>query len=506
MNNPSSSVFDSAKFLADLPNLPGVYCMYDAEAQLLYVGKAISLKARLSSYFKRDIGGKTKALVAKIADIKTTVTASETEALLLESNLIKQHHPRYNILLRDDKSYPFILVTTADEFPRVILYRGKKMDKKKGRLFGPFPSVLAVKEALALLQRIFQLRTCRDSYFQNRKRPCLEYQIGRCSGPCVGLIDKEHYQQRVDQAVLFLSGKSQDLICDLENKMNLAAYNHDYEQAAILRDRIQALHKVREKQAITAQAGNADVIAIVIENGVACIAIVTIRNGDVVASDTYFPSIPALTYEMKQQDDTNEAVHKFVLQAFLAQFYLDDNKVLPMNIVCQELERDDPVFKAINRHRSSMHTITRPRGHYAKWLALAAQNARYALRQHLTKKATVKARFDSLEAALVHPVSRIECFDISHTSGEKTVASCVVFTKEGPAPSLYRQFNIEGITPGDDYAAMKQALMRRYQRQLKEGEALPSLLLIDGGLGQLKQAKAVFKQLEIPPPKYDWGC
>lgn len=498
MVEPASPLFDSDTFLASLPNLPGVYQMYDKEGTVIYVGKAVSLKARLSSYFKRNIGGKTKVLVEKIASIKVTTTASETEALLLESNLIKKYRPRYNIVLRDDKSYPFILVTDKDKYPRLVFYRGKKIDKSKGTLFGPFPSILAVKEVLTLLQRVFSLRTCRDSYFRNRTRPCLEYQIGRCSGPCVGLIKEKDYQKQVKEAMLFLSGKSQALIKELEQAMQLAAAKQAFEQAAILRDRLTALNKIREKQFISMQAGEADVIACVVKNGLACIGVSVIREGEVLASETYFPSLPAIAFETLD-NNKKVAIESIVLEAFLVQYYTDSIHVLPNMLVCPQISKDSKRVQFLQSQKRRLRVITNPRSHHAKWYALAHDNTVFAHSQALIKKSTIELRYQAL-ADILHlssPIKRIECFDVSHTQGNKTVASCVVFNQEGPVNSLYRLFNITDITPGDDYAAMAQVLRRRYKRQKDNQQVFPDVLLIDGGKGQIEQAKKVLEDLDL---------
>lgn len=488
------SVLKDHSFIKQLPSCPGVYRMYDGQGVLLYVGKAVSLKSRLSSYFKSNISGKTRALVNKISAIEITITANETQALLLESNLIKQFHPRYNIVLRDDKSYPYILIT-QDEFPRVTLYRTKKLNKNKGEFFGPYPSVLAVKEVLTLLQRVFKIRTCTNSYFHNRKRPCLQYQIKRCSAPCVAYIEKLNYQLAINKIRLFLSGRSEELMASLEEDMNKAVDALLYEKAAVLRDQIQALQKVRELQFVTMQGGEADVLACKVEAATACVVRLCIREGKILHSESFFPKLPKEHSTLNETE--KDVLNSEILAAFISQYYLDGQKSLPQELILFDLKEKSVIEQALHQLNNTVKLTIKPRGKKAKWQALAEHNANSALNHFLQSKSNVEQRFQELEKALAVQINRIECFDISHMMGEKTVASCVVFDRAGPATSLYRQFNIKNITAGDDYAAMHQALERRYKGQVEKGEGLPDLLLIDGGKGQLNQAKNVLTSLGI---------
>ncbi|HYQ39175.1 MAG TPA: excinuclease ABC subunit UvrC, partial [Pseudomonas sp.] len=451
-----SAAFDSGGFLAACSSLPGVYRMFDAEGRLLYVGKANNLKKRLSSYFRKSgLAPKTAALVARIAQIETTITANETEALLLEQTLIKEWRPPYNILLRDDKSYPYVFLSSADEYPRLGIHRGAK--KQKGRYFGPYPSGLAIRESLNLLQKTFQVRQCEDSYFKNRTRPCLQYQIKRCKGPCVGLVSPEEYAEDVRHSAMFLEGRSNVLADELTAAMEKAASVLDFERAAQLRDQIALLRRVQDQQSMEGGSGDVDVVAAMVSPGGACVHLITVRGGRVLGSKNFFPQV---AIEEEAAD---------VLAAFLAQYYLGSGeRDLPSELIVNCVHEDFPALAAaIAEVRGRDVAIShRVRGTRARWQQLAVTNAEQALAARLANRQHVAARLEALGEALGmdEPPQRLECFDISHSSGEATVASCVVFGPEGPLKSDYRRFNIEGVTAGDDYAAMHQALTRRFRR------------------------------------------
>lgn len=484
-----SAVFDSGGFLAACSARPGVYRMFDAEARLLYVGKANNLKKRLASYFRKSgLAPKTAALVARIAQIETTITANETEALLLEQTLIKEWRPPYNILLRDDKSYPYVFLSSADEYPRLGIHRGAK--KQKGRYFGPYPSGLAIRESLNLLQKTFQVRQCEDSYFRNRTRPCLQYQIKRCKGPCVGLVDRDEYAEDVRRSVLFLEGRSNVLTDELSGAMETAAAALDFERAAELRDQIALLRRVQDQQSMEGGTGDVDVVAAMVSPGGACVHLITVRGGRVLGSKNFFPQVAI------------EEAAADVLAAFLAQYYLGSSERDLPNELIVNCEHEDfaTLVAAIAEVRGRELSIShRVRGTRARWQQLAVTNAEQALAARLANRQHVAARMEALGEALGmdEPPQRLECFDISHSSGEATVASCVVFGPEGPLKSDYRRFNIEGVTAGDDYAAMHQALTRRFRR-LKDGEGkMPDILLVDGGKGQLNMAREVLQELAV---------
>ncbi len=481
--------FDSSDFLAGCSSRPGVYRMFDAEARLLYVGKANNLKKRLSSYFRKSgLAPKTAALVARIAQIETTITANETEALLLEQTLIKEWRPPYNILLRDDKSYPYVLLSSEDEYPRLGIHRGAK--KAKGRYFGPYPSGLAIRESLNLLQKTFQVRQCEDSYFKNRTRPCLQYQIKRCKAPCVGLVSPEEYAEDVRHSAMFLEGRSNLLADELSTAMEKAAAELDFERAAQLRDQIALLRRVQDQQSMEGGSGDVDVVAAMVSPGGACVHLISVRGGRVLGSKNFFPQV---AIEEEPAD---------VLAAFLAQYYLGSSeRDLPNELIVNCVHEDFPTLAAaIAEVRGRELAIShRVRGTRARWQQLAVTNAEQALLARLANRQHVAARMEALGEALGmdEPPQRLECFDISHSSGEATVASCVVFGPEGPLKSDYRRFNIEGVTAGDDYAAMHQALTRRFRR-LKEGEGkMPDILLVDGGKGQLNMAREVLQELAV---------
>ena len=484
-----SAPFDSSAFLATCSGRPGVYRMFDGEAKLLYVGKASNLKKRLASYFRKTgLAPKTAALVVRIAQVETTITANETEALLLEQTLIKQWRPPYNILLRDDKSYPYVLLSDG-EFPRLGIHRGAK--KEKGRYFGPYPSAGAIRESLSLLQKTFLVRQCEDSYFKNRTRPCLQYQIKRCKGPCVGLVEPEEYAEDVRHSVMFLDGRSSALTDELSAAMEKAAMSLEFERAAELRDQIGLLRRVQDQQSMEGGTGDVDVVAAMVNPGGACVHLISVRGGRVLGSKNFFPQVGI------------EEEGGAVLAAFLAQYYLSNHeRDLPSELIVNVVHEDLPTLAAAlaqlrGRELAISHRV---RGTRARWQQLAVTNAEQALSARLANRQHVAARFEALAEALEldEPLQRLECYDISHSSGEATVASCVVFGPEGPLKSDYRRFNIEGVTAGDDYAAMHQALTRRFSR-LKDGEGkLPDILLVDGGKGQMAMARDVLQELAVP--------
>ncbi len=476
--------------LETLPLLPGVYRMLGASGEILYVGKARSLKNRVSSYFQKNIESpKTRALVERIRDIEVTLTASETEALLLEQTLIKELKPPYNILLRDDKSYPFLFVSEGEDYPRIGFHRGPK--KQKGRYFGPYPGSQAVRESLQLLQKLFQVRQCEDTFFRNRERPCLQYQIKRCRAPCVKLLSPEEYAGDVRHTVLFLEGRNEEVMQDLMARMNQAADALDFELAVIYRDQLAALRRVQEQQFVTRDAGNADVIAVAAQPGGVCVQILFVREGRVLGSKEFHPNMFGETSPAE------------ILSEFLPSFYLqsDGGRDIPDEIITsEELPDTEVMHEAIRAlYGRDVRIKHRVRETRQAWLQLARLNAEQGLSARLANRTHMNARFAALQQAVgrTEPITRMECFDISHTMGEATVASCVVFDETGPRNRDYRHFNIEGITGGDDYAAMHQALTRRYQR-LKTGEGrLPDILFIDGGKGQLAQAIGVLDELGI---------
>jgi excinuclease ABC subunit C len=484
-----SAPFDSSAFLATCSGRPGVYRMFDGEAKLLYVGKAKNLKKRLASYFRKTgQAPKTAALVARIAQIETTITANETEALLLEQTLIKEWRPPYNILLRDDKSYPYVFLSDGD-FPRLGIHRGAK--KAKGRYFGPYPSALAIRESLSLLQKTFLVRQCEDSYYKNRTRPCLQYQIKRCKGPCVGLVTPEEYAEDVRHSVMFLEGRSNALSDELSAGMEKAAMALEFERAAELRDQIALLRRVQDQQSMEGGTGDVDVIAVMLNPGGACVHLISVRGGRVLGSKNFFPQV---AIEEEGGD---------VLMAFLAQYYLGNvERDLPSELIVNVQHEDfATLIEAVESLRGRSLSIShRVRGTRARWQQLAVTNAEQALAARLANRQHLAERFEALATVLQmdEPPQRMECFDISHSSGEATVASCVVFGPEGPLKSDYRRFNIEGVTAGDDYAAMHQALTRRFSK-IKDGEGkLPDVLLVDGGKGQLAMAREVLQELAVP--------
>ncbi len=462
--------------------------MYDAGETVIYVGKAKDLKKRLSSYFRGNLSSrKTEALVDSIRHIDVTVTHTETEALLLEHNYIKLYQPRYNVLLRDDKSYPYIFLS-GDEHPRLASHRGAK--QAKGEYFGPFPNGYAVRETLSLLQKIFPIRQCENSVYRNRSRPCLQYQIGRCLGPCVaGLVSEEEYAQQVAWVRLFLAGKDDQVLNQLVERMEAASRELKFEEAGRLRDQIQAVRRVTERQFVSNNGEDIDVIGVAFDAGMACLHVLFIRQGKVLGSRSYFPKVPGGT-------DLAE-----VVQTFVGQFYLQGSqaRTLPSDILLDfTLPEKDLLADSLTGLAGRKVTIqNKPRGDRARYLKLARTNASTALVSRLSQQSTIHQRLKALAEMLKLPeIRRMECFDISHTMGEQTIASCVVFDSNGPLRSEYRRYNITGITPGDDYAAMNQVLRRRYGKALEESK-IPDLILIDGGKGQLSQAKQVFAELDV---------
>ncbi|MEB2870363.1 excinuclease ABC subunit UvrC [Pseudomonas rhizosphaerae] len=481
--------FDPSAFLATCSGRPGVYRMFDDAMRLLYVGKAKNLKKRLASYFRKTgQAPKTAALVGKIQQIETTITANETEALLLEQTLIKEWRPPYNILLRDDKSYPYVFLSDG-EFPRLSIHRGAK--KAKGRYFGPYPSAGAIRESLSLLQKTFFVRQCEDSYFKNRTRPCLQHQIKRCKAPCVRLVEVPEYAEDVRHSVMFLEGRSNQLTNELSTSMEKAAMDLQFEEAAQLRDQIGLLRRVQDQQSMEGGSGDVDVIAAFVNPGGACVHLITVRSGRVLGSKNFFPQVGI-------EEEVAE-----VMSAFLSQYYLGSSeRDLPSELIVNVIPEDhEALLDALDTLRGRELSLShRVRGTRARWQQLAVTNAEQALGARLANRQHVAARFDALAEVLNldEPPQRLECYDISHSSGEATVASCVVFGPEGPIKSDYRRYNIEGVTAGDDYAAMHQALMRRFSK-IKAGEGkLPDVLLVDGGKGQLNMAREVLNELAIP--------
>ncbi|MBA0219360.1 excinuclease ABC subunit UvrC [Pectobacterium brasiliense] len=483
-----SESFDASAFLKTVTSQPGVYRMYDAGNTVIYVGKAKDLKKRLASYFRSHVASrKTEALVKSIKHIDVTITHTETEALLLEHNYIKLYQPRYNVLLRDDKSYPMIFLS-GDVHPRLAVHRGAK--HAKGEYFGPFPNGNAVRETLILLQKLFPVRQCENSVYRNRSRPCLQYQIGRCLGPCVsGLVSEEDYQQQVDYVRLFLSGKDQQVLNQLISRMDAASRDLHFEDAARIRDQIQAVRRVTEKQFVSGDGEDLDVISVAFDAGIACVYVLFIRQGKVLGSRSYFPKVPGGT-ELGE-----------VVQTFVGQFYLQGSlgRTLPTEILLDfTLPDKDLLTESLTVVAGRKVQIqTKPRGDRARYLKLARTNAATALVTKLSQQSTIHQRLAALANVLQLPeIHRMECFDISHTMGEQTVASCVVFDANGPLRSEYRRYNISGITPGDDYAAMAQVLRRRYGKALDDSK-IPDVIVIDGGKGQLGQAQEVFDSLQV---------
>ena len=477
--------FDSTAFLKTLTGLPGVYRMIDSDNTVIYVGKAKNLKNRVSSYFRSTgLTSKTRVMAGQIAAIEITVTHTENEALILENNLIKEWMPRYNILLRDDKTYPYLLIS-GHKFPRLSLHRGVK--RNSGSYFGPYPSAGAVRESLNLLQKLFPVRQCDETYYQNRSRPCLQHQIKRCTAPCVGLISEEDYQKDVQYTMLFLQGKNQQVMDELSQQMELASSRLDFELAASIRDKIISLRRVQERQYVSSDQGDLDVLAAIVRDGIAIVEVCFIRGGRSLGNKSYFPK------------GSSESTPEELLSAFIPQYYL--GKDVPTEILVSHIPEDMALLEEVLRTESGHRVQLRcpQRGTGVRWMTMATTNAVISLNQRLSSRANLLQRFELLQEALglEEMPTRLECFDISHSSGERTVASCVVFGLEGAIKSDYRKFNIDGITPGDDYAAMHQALTRRFTRLQKGEGKRPDLLLIDGGKGQLTEAKAVMANLQL---------
>ena len=501
----TGDAFDGRAYARDLTPAPGVYRMYAADDSLLYVGKAASLKKRVASYFTKALPTRTALMVSQIARMDVTVTRTPAEALLLENQLIKSLRPRYNVLLRDDKSYPFV-VLTREAWPRIAFHRGPR--SLPGRYFGPYPSVLAVRETLNLMQKIFRLRSCEDSVFRNRSRPCLQHQIGRCSAPCVGLVQARDYADTVRQASMFLDGRSDDLTAELTTAMEQASERLDFEDAARLRDLVSSIRKLQSRQYVDGSAADLDVLAVAMKGAQACVLLLMFRDGRNLGTRSFFP-------KTNGEDSAEE-----VLGAFVSQYYAEQPP--PREIV---LDRDIPEREMIEEALGlsagrKVQIKTSVRGERAGYLDLVRRNAEMALATELGSNAAQRARAEALREmlGLDEVPQRVECFDISHTMGEATVASCVVFDADGPVRGQYRRYNIEGIEPGDDYAAMHQALERRFRRAVEarlEGEGgaeasgdeaesgrarsgiLPDVLLIDGGAGQVAQAQAVLADLGV---------
>ena len=479
-------MFDARDYLKNLTPKPGVYRMLDGEGTVLYVGKARNLRKRVASYFRRTgLGSKTRSLVEQIAAIEVTVTHTEGEALLLENNLIKTLRPRYNVLLRDDKSYPYIYLSTEQQYPRLAFHRGAR--RGKGSYFGPYPGAGAVRESLHLLQKLFRVRQCEDSFFSNRSRPCLQYQIKRCTAPCVGYISPQDYAEDVRNTVLFLEGGDRAVIDGLVARMEKASAALEYEKAAGIRDQIATLRRIQEKQYVSNERGDLDILASATNGGNACVQVFFIRKGRNLGNAVFYPRVPG--------DSGNEEI----LSAFITQYYL--GRSIPAELLLSHKPEDEDLIQAVLSEQAGhrVKLTTGVRSERARWLRLAINNAEQALAAFLNTRKGYLGRLHELKQALAldELPERMECFDISHTQGESTVASCVVFGMEGPIKSDYRRFNIQDIQPGDDYAAMEQALSRRYTRLVKGEGRLPDLLFIDGGKGQIGAAHRVLEELQV---------
>ncbi|MFT0547965.1 excinuclease ABC subunit UvrC [Allopusillimonas ginsengisoli] len=483
--------FNLKSFLLDLPHLPGVYRHIDEKGEVLYVGKARDLKKRVSSYFQKNLSSpRISHMVSRVVRLEVTVTRSEAEALLLENNLIKRLKPRYNILFRDDKSYPYLMFSDH-AFPRIAYYRGSTSGK--GRFFGPYPNAWAVRETIQILQRVFRLRTCEDSVFANRSRPCLLYQIGRCSAPCVNLISQEDYQADVQRAIKFLEGQADDVLQDIGQRMQQASESLDFELAAVLRDQMRALSKVLQQQSME-KIGNddVDIIAVLAMGGRVCVNLAMVRGGRHLGDKPFFPSN---THADSSLED--------VLAAFVGQHYVDS--AMPPVLVCSHRLTDPDLLSLLAEQTGvKARLLIKPQGVRKTWLEQAQRNAEMALTRMLGESTARVARTQALAAALdmdtdeaALDAMHVECFDISHTAGEATQASCVVYRHNDMQPSLYRRYNIAGITPGDDYAAMRQVLTRRFGRVADGDAEMPSIVLIDGGKGQVEVARQVFVELGL---------
>ena len=482
--------FDQTSFLRSLTSKPGVYRMLGESAEVLYVGKARNLKKRVSSYFvNRRQPPKTRAMLARVRDVEITVTQSESEALLLEQALIKRLEPPYNVIFRDNKTYPFIHFTDHSDFPRIAFYRGSR--KERGRFFGPFPSAHAARQSLTILQRLFTLRTCDDNFFENRSRPCLQYQIKRCSAPCVGKIDRRAYAEDVDHATMFLEGRNAAVMEEFTHAMNQAAKGLDFETAARKRDQIAWLQKVQEQQGIYTSDGDIDVLAARTRLGVSCVHCLFVRSGMLVGQKSWYPS------NSLEQDSRD------VLESFVAQYYLDGAGMdVPKLIITEQPLKIAQLLGDVlsDQAGKKVRLVSQVRGRRRRWLETAAENSEANLASRLSRKQTLVERLIALQDLLEldELPDRLECFDISHSSGEATVASCVVFDTSGPKKSDYRRFNIEGETAQDDYGAMRQALTRRFARHARGEGVLPRVLVIDGGLAQVNVASQVLGEYGIP--------
>ncbi len=486
---PEPEPFDASAYLKQVSTRPGVYRLLDSRADILYVGKARNLRKRLSSHFRRSASSaKSDAMMRRVAGVEVTVTNTEAEALLLENHLIKEHRPRYNVVLRDDKSYPYIYLDDGHEYPRLTFHRGAKSGK--GRYFGPYPSAGAVRETLHALQTLFMVRQCEDAFFRNRNRPCLQYQINNCSAPCVGYVEAETYAQDVEHTIMFLEGRDSQIIETLGAQMDAAAGELNYEYAARLRDRIAQLQRINARNYMRAERGKLDIIACHKQGGQACVQVFFIRDGRNLGNKAFFPSMPP------------GASNGEILYAFITQYYLRREPPHEL-LLSHAVDDDELVADALSERAGRRVSLShRLRGERARWLRTARENAEIALRSRLASRAGTRMRLAALAdtLGLEDLPQRIECFDISHTRGEGTVASCVVFDREGAARQSYRRFNIRDIEPGDDYAAMEQAVRRRYTRMLKEGAELPEVILIDGGKGQLGKALEVMEELQVDGP------
>jgi excinuclease ABC subunit C len=486
MAETADKPFAGKAFSSRLPTRPGVYLMRDNDGRPLYIGKALNLRKRVASYFDaRPKNDRIMRMISRIADIEVSLTRTEGEALLLENEWIKSLKPRYNILLRDDKSYPWIVMSSAHEFPRIAFHRGAR-DKTK-RYFGPYPSAGSVRHSINLIQKLFRIRNCEDSYFSHRNRPCLQYQIRRCTAPCVGFVSAQDYALQVDDATLFLRGKSQKVLTRLIARMEQAAQEQEYESAAMFRDQINSLKQMQAQQFVSTGQGDIDVLAVVQERGKSCVQLVSIRGGRNLGQRSHFPS-------QAEGRDASE-----VLEAFLGQYY--QQRQAPSQIVISHpvtaLELLSAVFSEQAERKVTIQP--HPRGDRRKMLELASGNARQALQMRLASRANINSQFEALQNLLqleAIPES-VDCFDVSHTAGNQTMGSCVVFDVNGPDKSRYRRYKLKGITPGDDYAAMRQMLTRRYGRIQAEDGSLPDLILIDGGKGQLKQALEVLSEFGL---------
>lgn len=481
-----AEAFDPQRFLRTLTQRPGVYQMLGDNGDTIYVGKAGNLKKRVSSYFQKDPGSaKTRVMVAQIAGVQITVTNNEIEALLLENNLIKEKRPRYNILLRDDKSYPYLFVSTREAYPRLSYRRGGR--KQPGKYIGPYPHAGAVKKTLRFVQKLFKVRQCEDSYFRNRSRPCLQHQINRCTAPCVGLISEADYRRDVDLTIKVLQGRTSEVVDKLVADMETAATELDFERAARLRDQVRNLKAVNQSQYVEFGRGNVDVVACYQLGGESCVQVFFVRNGVNLGNKAFFPATPGETSE-------NE-----LISAFLVQYYLQHE--IPREVITSVAVDDSSLLEQAFGARSghAVDLVSNVRGDRRRWVDNALENAKIALEARLATRSGMSKRLDELRQLLELEdlPQRMECFDISHTGGEATVASCVVFGVEGPIRAEYRRFNIRDITPGDDYAAMRQALNRRYTRLLKENQRIPEVLFIDGGKGQVSVAQEVINDLQL---------